>query len=1145
MNTPVANATTSVSVGANININTSTIFVGNSTVNTVATGGQITISGTTVNSTIYTGTANNANNLGTLSLATIQGQITGNAATAYSNAVTFASNASNITTGELPNARLSSAVVNTSGNFTVAGNINFTAANVNFTTVRSGANVSVNTTTLFIGNSTQNSTITATGATLTGLATLNGGMNTTTANASTQVNVGANVSINTSMLAVSNSTTTANLTAAGLRVGNTTANNTDLRADVGVFKDLTVDGTFTVAATLEADGSIIPGTSDAFTLGNTTNKFSELHASRVITSNVSSTESVTVGNSSINAAITSTSIFIGNSTVSATVNSTAFSGRSNTANTLATSRNFSITGSDVTASALSFDGSQNIALAAALTATGVSAGQYTKVTVDTKGRVTSGTFISASDVTTALTGTLSLGNSTVNTVITNTSIRTGNSTVNTSITSTGIDTDGTLAVLNAATLSNTLAVTGVTTLSNTLAVTGVTTLSNTLAVTGVTTLSNTLAVTGTATLSNTLTVTGLTALNGALNTTTANASIAVNIGANASLNTTALYIGNSTVNTVITSSSINTDGTLAVLNTATLSNTLTVTGLTTLNGGMNTTIANASAAVNVGANAALNTSTLRIGNSTVNTVITSTGIDTDGTLAVLNAATLSNTLAVTGATTLSNTLTVTGLSTLNGGMNTTTANASVAVNVGANSVVNTTTFFVGNSAVNTNITAGQVSISGATVNSTIYTGTANNANNLGGVSATGYARLSGATFTGAVVVSNTLSVSNNVTITGNLIVTGTTIYANVNNLDVKDLNITVAKSVATAALANGAGLTVDTANVTWVYNNPTNSWQSNVNITPASNNTLSLGNSGLVWSNVHANNIQSTNLFGTLQTTSQPNITANNSTNFGGLSLATVQGQITGNASTAYTNAIAIAANATNLSSGTVNASRLSGTYTINVTGTASNATNLNSQPGSFYTNATNISTGTLATARLPATANIATAVNIGANVNLTTSIINVGNSTVNVSINSTSIAVSNTFTVGSAAVFVANGNVGLGTSSPAAKFDLVGDYKEGVVTANTSTAYTVNLAAGTVQNLTLTGSCTFTFPAATPAGRSFLMFLRQDATGNRTVTWPGTLKWPGNTAPTLTSTASQTDMFAFTADGTSWFGRVIAQNYS
>lgn len=107
--------------------------------------------------------------------------------------------------------------------------------------------------------------------------------------------------------------------------------------------------------------------------------------------------------------------------------------------------------------------------------------------------------------------------------------------------------------------------------------------------------------------------------------------------------------------------------------------------------------------------------------------------------------------------------------------------------------------------------------------------------------------------------------------------------------------------------------------------------------------------------------------------------------------------------------------------------------------------------------------------------------------------------------------------------------------------------YTEEVATANTGTAYTIDLAGGSVQILTLTGNVTFTFPTVT-AGRSFLLVLRQDATGGRTATWPtvtNPVRWPGGTAPTLTSTASRTDLFGFTADGTRWYGRTIAQNYS
>lgn len=103
--------------------------------------------------------------------------------------------------------------------------------------------------------------------------------------------------------------------------------------------------------------------------------------------------------------------------------------------------------------------------------------------------------------------------------------------------------------------------------------------------------------------------------------------------------------------------------------------------------------------------------------------------------------------------------------------------------------------------------------------------------------------------------------------------------------------------------------------------------------------------------------------------------------------------------------------------------------------------------------------------------------------------------------------------------------------------------YTEEVYTANTSTALTIDLANGTVQILTLTGNCTYTFPANT-AGTSFFLIQKQDGTGSRTVTWDTDVKWPSSAAPTITSTASKADIFAFTCDGTYWYGRVVGQLY-
>jgi len=103
--------------------------------------------------------------------------------------------------------------------------------------------------------------------------------------------------------------------------------------------------------------------------------------------------------------------------------------------------------------------------------------------------------------------------------------------------------------------------------------------------------------------------------------------------------------------------------------------------------------------------------------------------------------------------------------------------------------------------------------------------------------------------------------------------------------------------------------------------------------------------------------------------------------------------------------------------------------------------------------------------------------------------------------------------------------------------------YTEEVNTANTSTAYTISLADGSFQVLTLTGNATITMPTAT-AGRSFILLLKQDATGSRTVTW-STVYWPGGTAPTITSTASKQDIYSFFADGSKWYGTTVGQNFT
>jgi len=98
-----------------------------------------------------------------------------------------------------------------------------------------------------------------------------------------------------------------------------------------------------------------------------------------------------------------------------------------------------------------------------------------------------------------------------------------------------------------------------------------------------------------------------------------------------------------------------------------------------------------------------------------------------------------------------------------------------------------------------------------------------------------------------------------------------------------------------------------------------------------------------------------------------------------------------------------------------------------------------------------------------------------------------------------------------------------------------VTNYVESVVAiGNSGTAQTLALTNGTVQTITMTGNCTFTMPTAT-AGKSFILIVSTGA-GGFTGTFTS-VKWPSNTAPTLTTTATRWDILTFFADGTNWYG--------
>jgi hypothetical protein len=101
------------------------------------------------------------------------------------------------------------------------------------------------------------------------------------------------------------------------------------------------------------------------------------------------------------------------------------------------------------------------------------------------------------------------------------------------------------------------------------------------------------------------------------------------------------------------------------------------------------------------------------------------------------------------------------------------------------------------------------------------------------------------------------------------------------------------------------------------------------------------------------------------------------------------------------------------------------------------------------------------------------------------------------------------------------------------------------VADGNSGAAFTVDWTKGATHKSTLTANCTYTFtaPIGIIGNEKLALFLTQDGTGSRTVTWPGTVKWTGSAAPTLTTTAAAIDIVTFIWDGTNYWG-VLSPNF-
>ena len=1293
-----ANITTAINVGANVNLTTSVVNVGNATVNTRISAGNVIISGT---------------DLGTA--------ITGNASTAYTNATTFASNATNISTGTLATARLP-ATANIATAINVGANVNLGTTTINVgnatvNTVVSAGNVvvsGIDLSTAITGNASTaytNATTYASNATNISTGTLANARLPATANITTAVNVGANVNLTTSSINVGNATvntiiTSGNVIISGTDLGTAITSNAATAYSNAVANAAalyqTTAGLAANVATLTANAANFLGNSSG-TLANiaswvTGNAATAYSNATTYSSNATNLSTGTVAEARLPFRMdqnvrTTDAVSFGSVTISGnlTVNGTytVISGNSVTftdnmiylnQGVLATITNVSGNGSYVV-----FTANNNYQVGWDVTITGVDPSSYNGTYVNIYAANATSFTVANTNTASYVSGGTARGKSEANPDLgfaagyndgtyhhagffrdhtsgvwkvydgylpepdesvyidqTNSSftiapfqaytVYVGNNTVYGTINAThftGTSNNSTnLGGSNLAIITGYITGNAATAYSNAIAYADNKAAN---AYSNATAYADTKAATA---YSNATAYADTKAATAYSNATAYTDTKAGQAYSNAVANAAALYqttAGLAANVATLTANNSNNLGGVAAASYVNTSGAYTISGVHT----HNANIVFGTSAVII-ANGALGTSgqVLTSNGSGMYWATASAGVNTDAQYTWSNTQTFNANVIINNDKNL-NFKTANGNSTVGMRQQTddnfvfyttnTSGGARAVFNVYANtnapdqnsSFRLNTPLDLTNQGIYANNTLGSAGQVLLTNGSTVYWDAAPGG---GGGTVTQVNTgigLSG----GPITTSGTISVLANSGIVAN----ASGVFVNTSYIATLDANNATYFSGVSLATVNSA----ITGNAATAYSNATayadtKAGEAYSNATTYASNATNISTGTLATARLPSTvNVSAINLGSNVNlTTSYINVgnsTVNTDISAGAIALSgiDVATAITGNAATAYTNATAFSANATNINSGTLATARLPATAnistainvganinlttsTINVgnatvntvvssgnvslsgidvaTAITGNAATAYSNATTYASNATNITTGTLATARLPATANISTAINVGANVNLTTSAIAVGNSTVNSTINSTTIAVTaiyaNSSNGSSGDVLYSNGTgiywaaapAGGGSVNTAAQYSWTNTHTFSANVAMTgwldvesyvetdaaptisAGSLTLDLATATVFDVSLNASVTSLMISNVPATASkvvsFTLILTADGTA-RTVAWPGAFKWPSGTAPTITSTLNKKDVFVFfsTDNGTSWNAFISGQN--
>lgn len=230
-----------------------------------------------------------------------------------------------------------------------------------------------------------------------------------------------------------------------------------------------------------------------------------------------------------------------------------------------------------------------------------------------------------------------------------------------------------------------------------------------------------------------------------------------------------------------------------------------------------------------------------------------------------------------------------------------------------------------------------------------------------------------------------------------------------------------------------------------------------------------------------------------------------------------------------------------NLTYGTATGNRTVSTNASITTGTINNATlGTTNGTAATFTNATatgaSITNGTIQTLT-SSTATITGGTFSGA--------INATSGTIG-TLNSTTGTIGNLSTTLVGDITISQGTATASTTTVAKlavaqEYTAAHNFNATTLTSGNSIAW--DLSANQVARLVLSTNGTMADAVNKTDGATYILIVTQ-GTGSNTLAWNATYKWPGGTAPTLTTGSGKSDIFTFVSNGTNLFG-VASQNYS